>query len=370
MINVTKPFLPPLDEYIKEISDIWKNNWLTNNGPKLVQFESKLRDYLSNNNTSLFVNGHMALESLLKAFNFPKGSEIITSPFTFISTTNAILKCGYIPVFCDIEFDYYTIDTSKIEKLITKKTVAILPIHVFGNVCDVWKIEEIAKKYGLKVIYDSAHAFGEKINDINIANFGDANMFSFHATKVFNTIEGGCAVFKDPKFVDILNDLKNFGLSSKKPDEAYYVSGNAKMNEFQACMGICNLRYMKQNIEARKRVVARYIHNLSNKEGIKICLTQHNVQSNYSYFTVVFDPKLFDRNLVHDRLKDSGFYARKYFYPLTTGFKCIKKYDKSNTPVAKMVSDNILSLPLYPGLDAESVDKVCDVILSCINSGN
>ena len=211
-INVTKSSMPPYSEYCEEIKDIWESRWLTNHGKKIVELESKLKEYLGVPNIVMYTNGHLALEAAISYFNFPKGSEIITTPFTFVSTTNSIIRSGMIPVFCDINEKDYTIDVTKIETLITEKTVAIMPVHVYGNICDVEAIERIAKKHHLKVIYDAAHAFGVRYKGRGIASYGDISMFSFHATKVFNTIEGGCLSFNNKHYKQTIEDAKNFGI--------------------------------------------------------------------------------------------------------------------------------------------------------------
>lgn len=242
MINVTRSSMPSFEEYIEEIKSLWDSHWLTNMGAKHKQLQAELEAYMSTPHAILYTNGHLALENVIAALDLPSGSEVITTPFTFVSTTHAIVRNGLVPVFCDINETDYTIDVSKIEALITDKTSAIIPVHVYGNLCDTETIEKIAKKHNLKVIYDAAHAFGVSKNGVNSANFGDASMFSFHATKVFNTIEGGAVTFSDDRLVQILNDRKNFGI--RGPESVEYIGGNAKMNEFQAAMGICNLRHV------------------------------------------------------------------------------------------------------------------------------
>lgn len=267
-ILVTRSSMPSYEEYCEEIKDLWESHWLTNMGVKHKKLQEELEAYLGISHVALYTNGHLALENAIASLNLPTGGEVITTPFTFASTTHAIVRNGLVPVFCDIKEDDYTIDTVKLEQLITDKTVAIVPVHVYGNMCDVEEIDRIAKKYGLKVIYDAAHAFGVKYKGVSAACFGDASMFSFHATKVFNTIEGGCVCFKDDKFVTLLNDMKNFGIHG--PESVQYVGGNAKMNEFQAAMGICNLRHLNDEIAKRKRVVEKYRSRLEGVEGIKL----------------------------------------------------------------------------------------------------
>ena len=237
-VLVTRSSMPDFNEYCDEIKKLWDSHWLTNMGIEHQEFQIQLEKYLDCPNVILFTNGHLALENIISSMQFPKGGEVITTPFTFVSTTHAIARNGLIPVFCDVNPIDYTIDVNKLESLITDKTVAILPVHVYGNICDVDAIDKIAAKYNLKVIYDAAHAFAVKYKGVSVANYGDATMFSFHATKVFNTIEGGAACFKDKQLIETLNDLKNFGI--RGPENVVYIGGNAKMSEFQAAMGICN----------------------------------------------------------------------------------------------------------------------------------
>lgn len=362
-IQVTKSSMPAFEEYAEEIKDLWESHWLTNMGVKHNQLEKALLEYLETPNITLFTNGHLALECAIAAFNLT--GEVITTPFTFASTTHAIVRNGLKPVFCDINPDDYTMDVEKLESLITDRTSAIIPVHVYGNVCNVKEIERIADKYNLKVIYDAAHAFGVTVNGESVANFGDASMFSFHATKVFNTIEGGAVTFKDGKLSKVLNDLKNFGVTG--PESVDYVGGNAKMNEFQAAMGICNLRHVEREIEKRKAVVERYVERLSNINGIKLCKPQIGVKSNYAYFPVVFDGYKMTRDEVAEKLKAEDIFARKYFYPLTNSFECYKgSFDVEKTPVAEYISERVLTLPLYADLALEDVDRICEVILKLI----
>ncbi|MGG7213220.1 DegT/DnrJ/EryC1/StrS family aminotransferase [Clostridium nigeriense] len=361
LIQVTRSSMPEFEEYIQEIRELWDSYWLTNMGVKHKELEKRLLDYLEDKNISLFTNGHLALESIIVALKLT--GEVITTPFTFVSTTNAIFRNGLTPIFCDINSEDYTIDVTKIEKLITEKTSAIIPVHVYGNVCNVKEIDKIAKKYNLKVIYDAAHTFGVKVNGVGIGTFGDASMFSFHATKVFNTIEGGAVTFKDELLKDVLEGLKNFGLNG--PESVKSVAGNAKMNEFQAAMGICNLRHVDNEINKRKLVVEKYNSRLRNVNGIKICKPQDGVKSNYGYYPVVFDDYKYNRDEILEKLESEGIIARKYFYPLTNSFECYKdKFQVNTTPVAKYISERVLTLPLYADLSLEDVDRICDVILN------
>lgn len=361
-ISVTRSSMPDFDEYCNEIKELWDSRWLTNMGVKHNELEGKLCRYLGCENVSLFVNGHLALEAVISAMQL--SGEVITTPFTFASTTQAIVRNGLTPVFCDIEPDTYTIDVSKIEALITEKTSAIIPVHVYGNPCDVQALEKIAKKHNLKVIYDAAHTFGVEIDGHGIGTFGDASMFSFHATKVFNTIEGGCVTYQDSGLTDTLKLEKNFGMATQEDYTA--IAGNSKMNEFQAAMGLCNLRHVDDDIAKRKAAVHRYIERLDGVPGIKVWKEQESVKHNYSYFPVQFDKSIFgkSRDEVSDILAENEVYARKYFYPLTNEFECYKgKFEIQSTPIAKKAASEILTLPLYADLTVSDVDRVCDVIL-------
>jgi len=360
-IQVTRSSMPDYEEYIEEIRELWNSRWLTNMGVKHQELESALLKYLGESNIALFTNGHLGLEAILAAFEL--NGEVITTPFTFASTTHAIVRNGLDPVFCDITVHDYTIDVGELESLITERTSAIVPVHVYGNLCNVQEIDRIAKKYNLKVIYDAAHAFGVTVDGQSVANFGDASMFSFHATKVFHTIEGGAVTYQDSSLGEKLNALKNFGLTG--PESAEYVGGNAKMNEFQAAMGLCNLRHVDDEIAKRKAVVDRYMERLSGAKGLKLSEVQRGVKSNYAYLPVVFDGYKKTRDEVFSELKSQNIHARKYFYPLTNSFACYRgRFDVNKTPTANYIADRVLTLPLYADLALEDVDRICDVILS------
>lgn len=364
-ILVTRSSMPLYEEYCEEIKDLWESHWLTNMGVKHKKLQAELEAFLDVPHCILYTNGHLALENAIAALSLPKGGEVITTPFTFASTTHAIVRNGLIPVFCDIKNEDYTIDTTKLEALINDNTVAIVPVHVYGNMCDVEEIDRIAKKYGLKVIYDAAHAFAVKYKGCSSASFGDASMFSFHATKVFNTIEGGCVCFKNDAWVKLLNDMKNFGIHG--PESVEYVGGNAKMNEFQAAMGLCNMRHLSEEIQKRKIIVEKYRERLSNVEGIKLSVIQKDVESNYAYFPVVFDEYKYTRNEIFAMLEEQGIGARKYFYPLTNSFECYRNYPTAGsekTPVAQHIALRVLTLPLYAGLEVDDVDRICNIILN------
>lgn len=360
-ILVTQTSMPPYEEYINEIKDIWESHWLTNMGPKHNLLESKLKDYLSVENISLFTNGHNALELCLQAMNL--SGEVITTPFTFASTTHAIVRNGLTPVFCDINPIDYTIDVTKIESLITDKTTAIVPVHVYGHVCNIEEIERIAKKYGLKVIYDAAHVFGVRYKGKGIGDFGDASMFSFHATKVYHTIEGGAVCFHNEELGRELYKLRDFGIKDAETIDG--VGSNAKMNEFVAAMGLCTLRHVDGEIAKRKKVVECYRENLSGVEGLQLPPIQKDVIPNYAYFPIVIDEKEFGatRNDVFQNLANEYIFARKYFYPLTSAFDCFHgKYDIFQTPIAVHISKRVLTIPLYADLSIENVERISSII--------
>lgn len=364
-ILVTKSSLPPLDEYIDEIRDLWDSSILTNMGVKHKEFEQRLQKYMDVDNISLMVNGHMALELLLQALKLT--GEVITTPFTFASTTHAIVRNGLTPIFCDIEADTYTLDADKIENLITPKTSAILPVHVYGNVCDVEKIERIAKRHNLKVVYDAAHAFGVTYKGQGIGRYGDASMFSFHATKVFHSIEGGAVCFRDSKLATDLYGLKNFGI--RGPEIVDFVGANAKMNEFQAAMGICNLRYVNRDIRKRESIYKRYKERLEHIAGIQLIHYRQYLKSNYAYFPIVVHKREFGatREQLFERLALHDIFCRKYFFPLTSDYDCYKnRFIQPATPVASFISDNVLALPMYADLELDDVDRICSII---VNSG-
>ena len=360
-VLVTQAAMPALDEYIEEIKSIWETHWLTNMGEKHKALQQKLQEYMRVENVELLVNGHMAIELTLQAMDL-KG-EVITTPFTFASTTHAIVRNGLEPVFCDICADTYTIDADKIEALITDKTCAIMPVHVYGNVCDVEKIQKLADKYHLKVIYDAAHTFGVEYKGRGIGTYGDASCFSFHATKVFNTIEGGAVSYRDSKLGEKLYNLKNFGIRGQEKVEG--IGANAKMNEFQAAMGLCNLRHIDEQIDKRRKVVERYQKRLKDVCVIVLWHRQEEVKSNYAYFPIlVQDEYGLDRDELYDVLSAHNIFPRKYFYPLTNTFECFaNKYDVSQTPIAFRISKEVLTLPLYADLDLEVVDRICEIIV-------
>lgn len=361
-ILVTQSSMPPYEEYMEEIKSIWESFHLTNMGPKHQDLTAKLQDYLEVDGVSLFTNGHLGLQVALRALQLE--GEVITTPFTFVSTTHSIVECGLTPVFCDINREDYTIDVTKIESLITDKTCAIMPVHIYGVPCDVEAIERIAKKHNLKVIYDAAHTFGVKLNGRGIGSYGDASMFSFHATKVFHTVEGGAVTYSDPEFGKRLESIRSFGMTGG--DHVDYIGTNAKMSEYHAAMGLCNLRHIDTYIEKRKTIYEEYIKYLGNVEGLEVIRYKDNIQPNYAYFPVVFNEDVFGktRDEVCEELQKHNIFSRKYFYPLTNRMECYQgRFDLGETPVADYVSDRVLTLPMYSELQLEDVEKICKVIL-------
>ncbi len=364
-IMVTKPFMPMFSEYVECVEEIWRNGWITNKGPFFHKFHLLLKDYLKADNLSLTVNGHSALDIAIKSLNL--SGEVITTPFTFASTTHSLTLNHIKPVFCDIKESDLTIDESKIEKLITDKTTAIMPVHVYGHSCNTEAIEKIAKKHHLKVIYDAAHSFGVQKDGKSIALCGDVSVFSFHATKIFHTIEGGCAVYRDKNLEPLFNAFRNFGIYSE--EEINYVGGNAKMNEFQAAMGLVNLKYMDEIIRKRKELTLYYRKKLDLVEGIQYFVPEKmsTYSYNYAYFPVLIDESKLkiSRDKLYEELKKFDIYTRKYFYPLVTDFGCYKEqYKDVYLPVAKKISQQILCLPLYYDLSFEDIDYICESILN------
>lgn len=361
-IFVTRTSMPPYEEYIEAIKPLWDSHWITNMGQYHEKLENDLKKYLDVPELSLMVNGHMALEMAIQAFNFPESSEIITTPFTFISTTHAIVRNHLQPVFCDVKYTDGTMDETLIEELITEKTVAILPVHVYGNVCNVEEIQRIADKYGLIVIYDAAHAFGIKYKERGIGNYGDASIFSFHATKVYNTIEGGAVAFSEHKLYNQLYDLKNFGIRGE--EVVVSIGANSKMNEFAAIMGLCNLKHLAEALQGRKKIWKIYKESLEDVQGIHFFKRNENATQNYAYFPILVkkDGK-WSRDELYNMLRENNIHTRKYFYPLTSDQACFKnKYKKVELSVARAISKEILILPLYPELKLEVLERILKII--------
>lgn len=356
---VTQPSLPPLVEFTEYLKDIWDSKQLTNNGKYHQQFEKELAEYLGVKYLSLFSNGTLALITALQTLRIT--GEVITTPFSFVATTHALHWNGIKPVFCDIEPYTFNLDPEKIEAAITPKTTAIMPVHVYGNPCDVKRIQEIADKYGLKVIYDAAHAFGVTIDGKSVLNFGDLSVLSFHATKVFNTFEGGAIVCHDKKTKQRIDYLKNFGFA----DEVTVVAPgiNAKMNEFQAALGLLQLKYVDKEIEKRKEVARKYREGLKGINGIKFLSDLQNVKHNYQYFPIFIDKQNYgkSRDEVYESLKLQNVYTRRYFYPLISQFptyRGLPSADPSNLPIAERVAQEVLCLPMFGDLPENIIESI------------
>lgn len=362
-IYVARSDMPEMEAYFSLVAELWESRAITNAGKLHEQLEQELQQYLKTPDFLLFANGHLALNVALRALDL-KG-EVITTPFTFLSTTNAIMENGLTPVFCDIRSDTYNIDETKIEALINENTCAILPVHVYGTPCSCTQIEKIAAKFGLPVIYDAAHAFGVEVDGKGIASFGDISMFSFHATKVFHTVEGGGLAFHNESLQRKLISLKNFGLTD--PIQADYIGMNAKMSEFHAAMGLLNLQTIDKNLDARKSITERYRHNLSGLPSLKLSLEPTaGVKSNYAYFPVLIEPRAgISRDGLFDYLEKHRIHSRKYFYPLISDLRSYKElgFDSSNTPIAKVIAEKVLALPIYASLEHGMVDIISEHII-------
>ena len=364
-ILVTRPSLPPLNEFIEYLETIWEEKWITNNGTFHQLFEKQLAEYLGVEYISVFSNGTLALITALRALNIT--GEVITTPFSFVATTHSLWWNGITPVFADIEPDYMNIDPKKIEEAITPQTTAIMGVHVYGNPCDVEAIQKIADKYHLKVIYDAAHAFGVKKNGESILNFGDLSVLSFHATKTFNTIEGGAIVCHSAEMKHHLDNLKNFGFQNEITVEEPGI--NAKMNELQAAYGILQLKYVDGYITQRKRVTESYRIKLEGTPGIRFLYDMEAVTHAYSYFPICIIPETYgmQRDELYELMKTQGVKTRRYFFPLISHFNPYSNYPsaaKELLPLAEEVSEQILCLPIYPELTEEEIDFVTKLIIA------
>ena len=372
-INVTKPSIPPIDEYCREIKSAWDTGLLTNFGPLERKLRGQLEEFLGVRHLPLFANGHQALMAAIKAFALPGRTSVITTPFTFASTTEAIAGLGLKPVFCDVDPVTYTLDPAKVEALIDDDTAAIVPVHVYGNVCDTESFDRISGKYNIPVIYDAAHCFGVTKNAKGIGTFGAASMFSFHATKAFNTVEGGAVAVSDPETADRIKRYSSYGLIGT--EDADVLGTNAKMTEFSAAMGICNLRHIGEVTEKRKNICEIYTRRLTEgadfdektglcASGIKLLPKQEGVEKNYAYFPVVFDGYKYNRDEIAQKLADNNIFARKYFYPITNTYKAYEgAFTIQKTPIAKHIGDCVLTLPLYADISIDTVDRICDLIV-------
>lgn len=363
-VFVTKPLLPKLDDLYSELESIWRSGWITNMGEKHNAFEAALESTLKVKNVSLFNNGTIALLIALKALDLPAGSEVITTPFTFAATAHCVAWNGLTPVFCDIEPETMCIDPKKIEKLITPKTSAILAVHVYGFPCDVEAIDSIAKRHGLKVIYDAAHAFSTEINGRGIGTYGDITMFSFHATKLFNSIEGGCLTYNDEKLKRRIYNLRNFGIRSEELVEEVGING--KMNEIQAAVGLLNLKSFESEKERRSSVKNFYNERLSGVKGVRIPVVPKGASDSYQYYPIVIENDYpISRDELHNKFAGHNIITRKYFYPLCSDYECYRNLNSSsveNLVVANQIKNKVLCLPFYSDLTFEVLNEICDII--------
>lgn len=362
-IYVTKPCLPPLEEFIPYLEQIWENKWLTNNGPLHQQLEQELANYLGVKYISLFSNGTLALITALQALNIE--GEVITTPFSFVATTHSLWWNKITPVFVDIEPEYLNLDPAKIEAAITPRTTAIMPVHVYGNPCRMDEIQAIADKHGLKVIYDAAHAFGVKRENVSILNQGDLSVLSFHATKVYSTIEGGAIICHTQEMKHHIDNLKNFGFRGETVVEEPGI--NAKLNEVQAAYGLLQLKYIDSFIVKRKVITELYFSLLNNVKGIRFLPCMEAICHAYSYFPILIDEEVsgISRDVLYERLKENNIFARRYFYPLISDFEPYRELPSSaidNLPVATKAALQVLCLPIYVELLELEVSDICNVI--------
>ena len=362
-VYVTRPALPPLEEYLEYLERIWASRVLTNNGPFHQEFEKELADYLGVRYLSLFANGTLALVTALQALGIT--GEVITTPFSFVATTHSLWWNNIKPVFVDIEPDYFTIDPDRIEAAITPQTTAIMPVHVYGNPCRTDAIEKIATRHGLKVIYDAAHTFGVTVNGGSILNNGDLSILSFHATKTFNTIEGGAIICHDEETKRHIDHLKNFGFE----DEVTVVEPgiNAKMNELQAAYGLVQLKHINEYIEERKSIAEQYREGLAGVRGIRYLNDIEGIRHSYTYFPILINTEHYGRNRdeLYEMLRSHNIYGRRYFYPLISQFPTYRNLPSSDPvklPVATQAAGQVICLPIYPGLNSSQVERIVSLI--------
>jgi dTDP-4-amino-4,6-dideoxygalactose transaminase len=362
-IFVTCPIIPDLDKYQRRLDKIWKVKWFTNNGEQHQLLEERLKKYLDVPQISLFNNGTIALMTACRCLGL--SGEVITTPFTFAATPHALTWNNITPVFCDIEPTTYTIDADKLEASITSDTTAILPVHIFGTPCNIQKIQKIADNYGLKIIYDAAHAFGTKVGNRGIGNFGDITMFSFHATKQFHTAEGGALTFGDPSLKEKIDLLKNFGI--KNEEEVIIAGINGKMNELQAALGMEVIKYLDADRTQRKQLYDTYTQKLKNISGLVLPEVKKNVYNNYQYFVIRVEREKFgiSRDEVHENLKKFNVFTRKYFSPLCSEYEYYRRLpsaSKANLPTANKIVDEVLCMPLYGTLFVQDIEKICEIV--------
>jgi dTDP-4-amino-4,6-dideoxygalactose transaminase len=359
---VTRPALPPLAEFVGYLEKIWESRALTNQGPFHKQFEEELAEYLGVEHLSLFSNGTLALVTALQVLRI--SGEVVTTPFSFVATTHSLWWNNIKPVFVDIEPNTFNLDPKRIEAAITPKTTALFPVHVYGNPCDVDALREICDIYGLKLIYDAAHTFGVKINNISVADFGDLSVLSFHATKVFNTFEGGAIVCHDAVTKKRIDFLKNFGFAGETTVVGPGI--NAKMNEFQAALGVLQLKYIDENISKRKAIAEKYREGLRDIPGIRFLENLQGVKHNYAYFPMLIDEDVYGmgRDALYEELKRNNIYARRYFYPLISSFptyRGLESANPDNLPVASRVAEQVLCLPIFPDMAREVQHTVIEI---------
>lgn len=364
-IYITRPLLPPLDQISQKFHEIWDSQWLSNNGPQHVLFEKKIKEALKVQNVSLFNNGTIALLTAIRSLNL--SGEVITTPFTFPATPHCLTWNNITPVFCDIDDKTMNIDTDKIEPLITKKTTAILGVHVFGTPCDVERIQKIADTYKLRIIYDAAHAFGTEINNVGIGNYGDISMFSFHPTKLFHTGEGGTLTFKDRTLKTKIDLMKNFGI--KNEEEVVLPGINGKMNEMQAGLGLLVLKLILGERRKRQKLNNYYKKLLKNVPGISFLEDLPYVRNSYQYFVIRINERLFgrSRDYIYEKFKKYNVFTRKYFYPLCSSYlhyKNLPSAKSSHLPIAYSVVSEVLSMPFYGGLSQTDVENICNILIS------
>lgn len=362
-IYVTQPSMPPLEEFEVLLKEIWDNKILTNNGPFHQQFEKALGEYLGVKHISVFSNGTLALITALQALRIT--GEVITTPFSFVATTHALWWNNIKPVFADIEPNYFNLDPQKVEAAITPQTTAIMPVHVYGNPCQIEKLQQIADTYGLKLIYDAAHAFGVQMNGNSVLNYGDLSILSFHATKVFNTIEGGAIISPDEKTKKRIDYLKNFGFANETT--VIEPGINAKMNELQAAYGLLQLKYVEEYVAKRKNIAQLYRDKLSNINGISFLNDMDKVKHAYSYFPVLIDQNLYGktRDQLYEELKKNNIFGRRYFYPLISHFPTYRgllSSNPANLPVAEKIAGQVLCLPIYPEISNNTIEEICTLI--------
>ena len=364
IVTVTSPLLPNLDEFHQLLKDIWESKWITNNGSFHQRLETALAEYLKVPYVSPFTNGTLPLITALQALRIT--GEVITTPYSFVATTHSLWWNGIKPVFVDIEWESGCMDPDKIEAAITPKTTAIMPVHVYGKPCNTKAIQDIADKYGLKVIYDAAHAFGVEVDGESILNAGDMSTLSFHATKVYNTIEGGAMVMHDAKTKQRIDYLKNFGFAGET--EVVGPGINSKMDEIRAAYGLLNLKQVDAAIEARHQVAIKYRDALRNVEGIEFWDDIPGVKHNYSYFPIFVDAKKYGmtRDELYFKMRDKGILGRRYFYPLISNFSTYRGYDSArpeNLPVATKMANEVICLPMHHTLSEGDINRIIDVIL-------